>query len=298
MEQRWSHVWLQTLQNLDLRPIGSTTTAQSRIRRLEVTKGMVNAEVRDRKHGLCRISILFAPLSNQAWEELQRLLQPQAVGSSQLDPRLLFSEKEATFAQLSPLLLPVADNEIQVSCSCCQTTANCPALQAVYEQVGTMLDEEPVLLLQLRGREWQQLAQALQEHRHRTYTAAVSNTAMSNHGNGGTQSPGAPNRDLSADVAAEEDALDLQLSHYWGSRRAQETFHHHIAPPTVELTILRRLGPLPEILQDPAVDQRLAQIYQHVTREAEALAYDLDRESLADDAESDSLRATESLDGP
>jgi len=53
-----------------------------------------------------------------------------------------------------------------------------------------------------------------------------------------------------------------------------ESFQHHIAVPAIDLAILRRLGPLPEQLGDPAVDQQLMTLYRLVSRQAEALAYD------------------------
>ncbi|MEZ4677878.1 MAG: hypothetical protein R2932_27040 [Caldilineaceae bacterium] len=70
--------------------------------------------------------------------------------------------------------------------------------------------------------------------------------------------------------------MSAQIGNFMGSRKQLETFHHHIAAPAIDLMILRRLGPLPEELADNVVDQQLAMLYRHVSREAEVLAYDLE----------------------
>ncbi|MCB0063682.1 MAG: hypothetical protein KDE19_16280 [Caldilineaceae bacterium] len=275
IEQRWSTCWLRMLQNLDLLPIDAQIDSRSRIRRMEVAKGMVSAEVKSRQHGLCQVTIAFAPLPNQAWEELQSLFLQQVTGALPLESQLLFSEKEATFPQVSALLLPKHVGEIQPQCSCCPTDEQqCPALQLVYHQVGAMLDEEPVLLLRLRGRDWQQLAQELQEQRTGSYPHANAAGGVLTNLNMKQETP------ADQAVAGENDSLVAEIGNFWGSRRALETFHHHIAPPQIDLTILRRLGPLPDVLNDPVVDQQLAMLYRHVTHEAEALAYDLDGDDL------------------
>ena len=52
-----------------------------------------------------------------------------------------------------------------------------------------------------------------------------------------------------------------------------ESFRHYIAMPGIDLALLRRLGPLPEALDDPAIDRLLALLYRRVTERAAALAY-------------------------
>lgn len=278
-DQSWSAAWYSMLHEFDLLPIDAKVSTHSRIRRLELLQGQVSAEVQDRTQGLCQVSLAFARLPHHVWTELVNLLFPQVSGTQQIDAQLLFSEKEPTFSQLSTLLLPVTADEIRVHCSCCQAAdQHCPALHAVLYQVGALLDEEPVTLLRLRGREWQTLLQELQQRRATNYPSTVPT---------GTTRPRSPAVDSvitssdATETRTDEHALEAQPGIFWGSRRALETFHHHIAPPSLALAILRRLGPLPEDLNDPFVDQQLAALYHQVTRQAEALAYDLDSEEDA-----------------
>jgi hypothetical protein len=63
-----------------------------------------------------------------------------------------------------------------------------------------------------------------------------------------------------------------------------DALHYYIAPPAIEFALLRRLGPLPGLLDEPAgritdsqgLGQAMTQIYRRVTSEAQALAYSLD----------------------
>ncbi len=271
--QRWSQAWLRTLRALDLLATKPTVGAGSRIRRMEVALGQVTAEVQDRDHGLCQVTIHFTPLSDEIWGKVLELFQQQLAAAPVIEPRIAFPENDPIFHDLCTLLLPANHRALHASCSCCPTTTsvqNCPALQTVYRQLGAMLDEEPVLLLRLRSREWQQVVQTLQKRRGSEYGAPAASpgtaprlVAQAEHTTG-------------REAAVDADALANQLSNFWGSRKQMESVQHHIGSPTVDLAILRRLGPLPEQLADPIVDQQLAMLYRAISREAEALAYDLE----------------------
>jgi uncharacterized Zn finger protein len=239
---------------------------------MEVTLGQVTAEVQDRTHGLCQVTIQFTPLSEEIWGRVLALFQQQLAGAPVIEPRVAFPENDPAFQDLCTLLLPANHRALRASCSCCPTASvqNCPALQTVYRQLGAMLDEEPVLLLRLRGREWQQVVQTLQKRRSSEYGPP-------------TAPPGAAPRLVAQaestagrEAVVDGDALANQLSNFWGSRKQMESVQHHIVSPTVDLAILRRLGPLPDELGDPVVDQQLAMLYRAISREAEALAYDLE----------------------
>ncbi len=269
--QRWSQAWLSTLRTLDL--LATRATTGSRIRRMEVTLGQVTAEVQERSHGLCQISIRFAALEEEIWGKVLDLFQQQLAGAPVIEPRLAFPEGPLAFRDFCALLFPATPQAIQSTCSCCPATSsprNCPALQTVYRQLSTMLDEEPVLLLRLRGHEWQEVVHLLQKRRNNDYRTPV--TTPRNPARPTTQTESANGRQTNAP----NDSLSSQLSNFWGSRKQMEMVQHHIASPMVDLAILRRLGPLPDELGDSVVDQQLAMFYRLVSREAEALAYDLE----------------------
>lgn len=265
---RWSREWLNTLRQLGLLPTaGASASSTSRIKRMEVMLGALQAEVQDRARGSCSVSVVFAPLSAAAWTRLQEIIEQQTQGAPKIDPQTAFPQTDLAFRELSTLLLPQRATELDPQCSCCDPKErNCAALHAVYRQLGAMLDEEPLLLLRLRGREWQQLVQALQARRNTGYNASAS-LAKSPKLASGQAAPGDPT------PLDDKLALDAHLDNFWGSRKEMESFRHHIAMPALDLALLRRLGPLPEALDDPAVDRLLAVLYRKVTERAATLAY-------------------------
>ncbi len=269
--QRWSQAWLNTLRTLDL--LATRTTTGSRIRRMELTLGQVTAEVQERSHGLCQITIQFATLEEGIWAKVLDLFQQQLANAPVIEPRLAFPEGPLAFRDICALLFPATRQAIQSTCSCCPADGsprNCPALQTVYRQLGAMLDEEPILLLRLRGHEWQEVVQVLQKRRSNDYRTSVPVPGNPPH-----QVPPAE-RGTGRDLNVNNNSLNNQLNNFWGSRKQMEMVQHHIAAPTVDLAVLRRLGPLPEELGDPVVDQQLVMFYRLISREAEALAYDLE----------------------
>lgn len=266
--ERWSQLWSNMLHALGLMPTTQRLGGHSRIRRLEVTQGQVHADVQNRTHGLGKVTLTFSPLTPAAWQALVTLISQYLNGAVQLDAQQIFAPNAPIFSELSALLLSLSPADLTVHCSSCDDKLHCPALQAVYQQVGQMLDEDPVLLLRLRGQNWQSLTQALQQQRNHSYSTAVATSASANVT---TASPSATDGAVTG-----EHGLDAHSSAFWGARRALLSFHHHIAPPRVELAILRRLGTLPPPLDDTTADEALATIYHHVTHEATALAYDLD----------------------
>jgi len=152
-----------------------------------------------------------------------------------------------------------------------------------------MLDEEPILLLRLRGREWQALQQALRARRTVDYLGGLpSAAALPTDTTNGNMAHA-----VQTDQAASNgESLEQGIDHFWGSRKALESLHYYIAPPIIELALLRRLGPLPATLSEPTMNglpepgdralheqdiyQEMAKIYRQVTIQAQALAYSLD----------------------
>lgn len=276
--QRWSRAWLRSLRTLDLLTAEESATGGNRVRRMEVMSGEINAEVQTRDGNICQVTIRLIPLPEHAWQGVIEVIQQQLAGVPLVDPQSALPRKGGAFRELTALLLPEATNAIQSICSCCQPGGitweqNCTALQTVYRQLGLMFDEEPILLLRARGRQWQQVVQALENRQ---------NLEL---GNGGTTMnhpawlPAQSGDEDDSTTRNHPDDLLTHLGSFWGSRRELETFHHYIMPPTIDLAMLRRLGSLPKELSDPMIDQQLAELYQSISQQAQSLAYDLENQT-------------------
>lgn len=284
---QWSTAWNRLLERFGLLTRGAAAgngRQRARIKRIEALVGRVQAEVQEQSNGACQVTLKFGPVTERTWLQLLDLLENQLQSSGQRNVEELFREPAPFFTELSNLLLPGQPDEVAVTCSCCPAgQRTCPTCELVYRQVGILLDEEPILLLRLRGREWQALQQALQTRRKTDYLGGAAGVTHSS-GNGSPLStpPGA---------AANTESLERTLDHFWGSRKALDALHYYITPPAIEFALLRRLGPLPGLLDEVAgrttdtqgLGQAMTQIYRRVTTEAQALAYSLDPPTAASD---------------
>lgn len=276
---QWSTAWNRLLERFGLltRGVPGNGRQRARIKRIEALVGRVQAEVQEQGNGGCQVTLKFGPLTERTWQQLVDLLETQLQSSGQRNVEELFREPAPFFTELSNLLLPAQANDVEVACSCCPAgQRTCPTCELVYRQVGVLLDEEPILLLRLRGREWQALQQALQGRRKTDY---LGGTAGATHGGSNGNPLSTP-----AGAAPTSESLERTLDHFWGSRKALDALHYYIAPPAIEFALLRRLGPLPGLLDEVAgrttdtqgLGQTMMQIYRRVTAEAQALAYSLD----------------------
>lgn len=273
---QWSTAWNRTLERFGLLTRGALPgngRQRTRIKRIEALVGRVQAEVQEQSNGACQVTLKFAPLTERSWLQLLDLLETQLQNSGQRSVEELFREPAPFFTELSNVLLPTQADEITIACSCCPTGQHtCATCELVYRQVGVLLDEEPILLLRLRGREWQALQQAIQARRKTDYLGGTPGVAHNGINGGSAASQAA--------ATANSESLERTLDHFWGSRKALDALHYYIAPPAIDFALLRRLGPLPGLLDGPTnapgLGQAMTQIYRQVTTEAQALAYSLD----------------------
>ncbi|CAN5505830.1 hypothetical protein BH10CHL1_BH10CHL1_22090 [soil metagenome] len=275
--KQWGDRWFAMLQDFGLATIAARTkptTRGSRITRLEVLVGEISGEVQSPTHGACRVTIQLAPWDNETWTHVIDTLGSQPFFVTQAMAGNLPLELEQTLQQLNAPLLPTSPQELIQTCSC-DTSARqpCPELLVVHRQFSEMLNEEPWLLLRLRGRDRQQILQSLQTRRNGNNGAlangpATPAQAQPREAETYVHRPG-------SDLAAPSEAASLtdQIDQFWGSRRQLESFHHHIAPPSIDLVLLRRLGPPTSTADGSLAYEALSALYRQVTAEALTLAY-------------------------
>jgi len=272
----WSDRWFAMLQTLGLtteRQAPARVLRGSRITRLEVLPGEINAQVQ-RAQGSCTVRIQVATWPDLIWTDLINLLHSQPLFATQFLAGNIPLEIEQLLQQMGTTLLPVNIGEIKQQCSCrASNDSPCPELGAVHQQFGEMLNTEPWLLLRLRGRDRQQIIQALQTRRNGNSAGLSGNSTPSLP----SQAPGTESYVHRAGVdlstGGELPALANEADRFWGSRRQLEGFHHHIMAPAIELVLLRRLGHPAPSADGAQAYEALSALYQRVTSEALALAY-------------------------
>ncbi|MEZ4656081.1 MAG: hypothetical protein R2911_00745 [Caldilineaceae bacterium] len=272
-----------------------------RVQRLEVTAGRVSAQVTSREQGAHELELRWPPLNNGEWARVVDALSEQAIYAAQLLAGNFPPAVEKIFDDVDLALLPDRLDEWRVvrtpvvdetteaesvsapaaqpadaSAEAATDEAIAQELTAIYQMLGQIFVDDPWLIFQLRGRDRQQLLQALREHRSQHASVSDAPTASfvpvaprrrsSVLRVDGVEQP--PTLEGAADLTDESSLLD-----FGGFGLRFRELHHHIEPPAIDLALLRRLGPPSFVPQGPQAYEALAQIYRQVSEQALALAY-------------------------
>ncbi len=277
----WARRWQTWLKQLSLDTDAEGGLRGCRVKRMEISPGLIQAQVQDRELGAVAVEIRLAVLDDAQWERVIDALGSQAIYAAQLLAGNMPPEIEVVFAQAGASLLPVSRAEVQQSCSTCSPGPRpCRPLAAVYWQLGEMVGEDPWLLLRLRGRDRQQVLASIHERRNMGAEAAAGpSTPVSQPGAESAASFYTPGPSGAGNLPDETPSLEDQIGDYWGRRKVLEDIHHHLARPVVELALLRRLGPPTPTPDGQDAYGQIQTVYRRVTERVWALAFDAGADS-------------------
>jgi len=275
----WSQRWVKFMQQVQA--ITDPALLRGlRVKRLEVRPGLIQAQVVDRDNGSIQVEVRVPPLTDAQWNAVIAALAGQAIFAAQLLVGAIPAEIEQVFTEAGACLLPSDSREIEQRCEPAQDSAR--ALSAVYRQLGEMVAEDPWLLLRLRGRDRQQVLDALQERRNLALQelnvqAAVDSKAASGHDQNAfyTRTVAGQNQEAEPSLA-----LEACIADFWGRRRVLEDVHYHLVRPAVELALLRRLGPITSTAEGLMAYQQLQELYHRVTLRAWEIAFSPDGDEV------------------
>jgi uncharacterized Zn finger protein len=266
----WSDRWIERLTELGLDAQlrrGRSYARRGRVQWIEVQIGQIVAQLEDRTQDHCDVEILVNPLTDEEWNRVLETLSSQALFSAQLLTGDMPQEIEQIFEIAGVSLLPTGAHDMESHCSCCEDWEQpCKHASAIYYSLGQMLDDDPWLLLRLRGRDRQQLIQALR-HRRSEHNGSASALDLQ-----------ATHAEPHASVPDTEPLVVEDIDEYWGSSKKLEQLRHSISAPAINLVLLRRLGHPPFLEKSIETYQQLMDIYETVTREALSLAFAADPE--------------------
>jgi uncharacterized Zn finger protein len=284
-QQAWARRWRTWLRTLGLAG-GERTT--SRVKRLEVQHGRVVAQVQERNGQSCDVEIRFAPWSDEEWQRVVDALSSQALFAAQLLAGDLPPDLERTVAAAGVQLLPTRLDEIEHDCTCSidprpiDSRKVCDHVIAVYAALGEVLPEDPWLLFRLRGRDQQGLLRNLRTQRNRAENSPNTPSSEKREARRNDESGF-----YRATAAVEEEIppLEDQVEGFWGSGKAQQDFRPHILSPSVELALLRRLGPPPLGAEAMHTYDALTMLYRRISQAALDLAYAVDKPENGENGE-------------
>lgn len=245
--QRWSAVlerfgWASRLQR------GRSYARSGQVVNINIKPGQVKAQVQGSRPRPYDVRINLAPLTEAEWARVFDALASQAIFSARLLAGEMPQDVESVFALAGVPLFPERARDLKTDCSCPDVANPCKHIAAVYYLLGERFDDDPFMLFELRGRNREQVMEALRTRRAQAIEPVEVPAA-----------PAAPS------PAA---GLDRDLARFYQAGPELDTLQLDIAPPPVAAGVLRRLGPPPgEILNE------LWQLYNALTPWAYARVY-------------------------
>jgi len=178
-ESWWGNAWVEALEGKQRSATGRLARGRTYARagnvgEITVTPGRVAARVQGSRSTPYRTSMEIPVLSERDWELLLDAAAGQAGHIAALLDRDMPAELVEDAARAGVRLLP-RQSDLTPSCSCPDWGYPCKHAAAVYYQVARLLDEDPFVLLLLRGRGEQELMDELQ--RRNAAQAALESTS-------------------------------------------------------------------------------------------------------------------------
>ncbi|MFS0696524.1 SWF or SNF family helicase [Streptomyces nitrosporeus] len=178
----WGLAWLKALEDtaLDGRQLktGRRLAREGRVGAVSVRPGRITAVVRDRE-AVYRSDVLLQELSEDEWDRFLDMASERAGHIAALLDREMPPHLVEDAAAAGVHLLP-GIGDLEPECGC-EAWDHCPHTGALCYQVARLLDQDPFVLLLLRGRAERRLLDELQ----------ARSTALASHGAAGEE-PGPP----------------------------------------------------------------------------------------------------------
>ncbi len=241
----WANRWIDALERL--MDSGRLTRGRSYARRGQVlsideTKSGIEARVQGSRPKPYKVSIQIEPLDDVEWERVLDMLSEQALFTAQLLAGEMPQEIEQAFSAAGVSLFPASSHDLTTNCSCPDWANPCKHIAATYYLLGERFDEDPFLLFRLRGRNQEQILQALRERR----------------------------AGLEAEDEEEEEVvapLESVLDTFWDTGSELEQISISIRPPSVEMPLLKRLGD-PNFVPDPGLQALIGPALRAISQAA------------------------------
>jgi uncharacterized Zn finger protein len=148
---------------------GRSYAHNDKILNYEVNDGKITAKVKGSinpyfgvyKEPRYKVSIEINPISAQHWSKAIKQMASKASVVSKLLLNEVPDNIEGCFAGLNSQLLPHSRKDFKTTCSCPDYVNPCKHIAGVYYLVASQLDDDPLLLFELRGLSRNKLQQEL-----------------------------------------------------------------------------------------------------------------------------------------
>lgn len=193
----WGKAWVDALEgraNLDPNrlPRGRTYARHDHVNRLEAEPGRITALVRGSRVLPYRVTITVRTFDDDQWDRLVDALTSQAAHAAALLNHELLPEVVETARSHDVDLLP-GPGDLRPSCSCPDHADPCKHSAAVCYVTADLVDQDPFVLLTLRGRGPEAVMDAIRARRRARPDTSPTDVASGAEG-GLLVDPGVPAR--------------------------------------------------------------------------------------------------------
>lgn len=226
-ESWWAKRWLSVLESYGIGTRlqrGRSYARGRQVLNIEIIPGLVTGRVQGSRPRPYDIEITMKEITDQDWERALDAISQQAIFAAQLLNNEMPQEIETAFQSAGVSLFPDKLSEITTECSCPDYANPCKHIAAVYYLLGEQFDADPFMIFVLRGRNHDQILEALRKRRAAAMGAGETNS----------------NEETLPET---NPPLDTQIANFW--EMSEGDISLVIAPPKIEAAPLRRLGASP-----------------------------------------------------
>ena len=257
----WASQWIAALEPLmdsaRLRR-GRNYARRGQVLEINVRAGHVEARVQGSRRRPYDVEIDIPPLTQAEWEKVIDAMAQQAIFAAKLLAGEMPPDIEEAFRAAKVSLFPTSQKDLSTSCSCPDWANPCKHIAAVYYLLGEQFDEDPFMIFHLRGRTKEMIIDALRTRRSAGVTSVAEAPAV--------YEPKEPDPIAGPPLEADPES-------YWTLSEGLDDFRVTIAPPEIEIALLKRMGPPPFWRSSRDFLAMLRPVYAAVTAKAMELAF-------------------------
>jgi uncharacterized Zn finger protein len=163
----WGRQWVEVMEHLGMGgrlDRGKRYARNGSVLSLEISHGMVYADVQGSYGRQYRTAIELRALDDKQWQQAFDSLSEQAIYAAKLLAGEMPGDIEVVFQHTGLSLFPQRKQDIDFTCSCPDWGDPCKHAAAVYYLIAEQLDADPFILFHLRGRSRDAIMQALQDY--------------------------------------------------------------------------------------------------------------------------------------
>ena len=150
----WGRRWIQVLESFNIGARlsrGRSYARRGQVADLIIEKGEIRAQVQGSRSQPYRVVIKLKTLTKKDWIKVTVALTERPILAARLLAGEMPEDIEAVFQKAGLSLFPGKKGDLETDCSCPDWSNPCKHIAAVYYLLAEAFDQDPFLLLKLRG---------------------------------------------------------------------------------------------------------------------------------------------------